>query len=77
MLKYFSTLYARHVLEGDGIGFEGQPTTAGIATNAVCKPSTSPGRLPRVWKSWTTTSCGWPNTISSEGYECLPNLLMP
>ena len=23
MIKYFSTLYAGHVLEGDGIGFDG------------------------------------------------------
>ena len=28
MLKYFSVLYAGHVLEGDGIGFEGTPANA-------------------------------------------------
>ena len=25
MIKYFSALYAGHVLEGDGIGFNGTP----------------------------------------------------
>jgi hypothetical protein len=25
MIKYFSVLYAGHVLEGDGIGFAGTP----------------------------------------------------
>ena len=28
MLKYFFVMYAGHVLEGDGIGFDGVPANA-------------------------------------------------
>ena len=36
MLKYFSVLYAGHVLEGDGIGFAGVPANDRWYPNEQC-----------------------------------------
>ena len=54
MIKSFSTLYAGHVIEGDGLGFEGIP-----ANEWKCE---SPSQIPHLrllgWLLWAYSRCG-------------------
>jgi alkanesulfonate monooxygenase SsuD/methylene tetrahydromethanopterin reductase-like flavin-dependent oxidoreductase (luciferase family) len=78
MLKYFSVLYAGHVLEGDGIGFDGTPA------NERWYPKERFVRAFDISKEvaqlmdelgydifWSAE-----HHFQREGYECVPNLLM-
>jgi alkanesulfonate monooxygenase SsuD/methylene tetrahydromethanopterin reductase-like flavin-dependent oxidoreductase (luciferase family) len=78
MLKYFSVLYAGHVLEGDGIGFDGTPANDRWYTNEQF------GRAFAISKdiAQLMDELGYDTLWSAEhhfqreGYECIPNLLM-
>ena len=56
MLKYFSVLYAGHVLEGDGIGFDGVPANDRWYTNERCARDTT---LMMDGRSWASVPCPW------------------
>ncbi|HXH11784.1 MAG TPA: LLM class flavin-dependent oxidoreductase [Alphaproteobacteria bacterium] len=78
MIKYFSALYAGHVLEGDGIGFDG------ISANDRFYPNERFVRSFDISKEiaqlmeelgydifWSAE-----HHFQREGYECIPNLLI-
>ncbi len=78
MLKRFSALYAGHVLEGDGVGFDGIPhddrwydnerlaMVFDIAKDAAVKMDQL--GFDTLWMA--------EHHFQREGYECIPNLLM-
>src|SRR5215831_4469225 len=78
MIKYFSILYAGHVLEGDGIGF------AGTSANERWYPNERFARAFDISKeiAQLMDELGYDILWSAEhhfqreGYECVPNLLM-
>jgi alkanesulfonate monooxygenase SsuD/methylene tetrahydromethanopterin reductase-like flavin-dependent oxidoreductase (luciferase family) len=78
MIKYFSVLYAGHVLEGDGIGF------AGTSANERWYPNERFARAFDISKeiAQLMDELGYDILWSAEhhfqreGYECVPNLLM-
>src|SRR5215471_10590748 len=78
MLKYFSTLYAGHVLEGDGIGFDGQPANDRWYSNERCAYAFEIAKE----TAQSLEDCGYDilwmaeHHFQREGYECIPNLLM-
>jgi hypothetical protein len=66
MIKSFSALYAGHVLEGEGVGFDGIPHDDRWYPNErLIKAFDIAGKQPFYWKTWDTTYSGWPSTISS------------
>jgi len=78
MIKSFSTLYAGHVLEGDGVGFAGTPANDRWYSN---------DRLAQAFPiaketAQLTEALGYDviwmaeHHFQREGYECIPNILM-
>ena len=78
MIKSFSVLYAGHVLEGDGVGFDGVPANDRWYSN---------DRLSRAFNISKETAqlleeLGFDvlwmaeHHFQREGYECIPNLLI-
>ena len=78
MIKYFSTLYTGHVLEGEGVGFEGIPHDDRWFSN---------DRLIQAFDiakdtAQTLEALGYDvlwmaeHHFQREGYECIPNLLI-
>jgi alkanesulfonate monooxygenase SsuD/methylene tetrahydromethanopterin reductase-like flavin-dependent oxidoreductase (luciferase family) len=78
MLKYFSTLYAGHVLEGDGIGFDGTPANDRWYSNERCAQAFDIARKTAQSLEELGYDILWmaEHHFQREGYECLPNLLM-
>src|SRR5499426_3437782 len=77
MIKYFSALYAGHVLEGDSIGFAGTPLDERRYSNerlaSVFEISKDIAQLmDRLGYDilWSAE-----HHFQREGYECLPNLI--
>ena len=78
MIKSFSTLYAGHVIEGDGIGFDGIPA------NDRWYPNERVLQAFNIAKEHAqiTEELGYDvlwmaeHHFQREGYECIPNLLM-
>jgi alkanesulfonate monooxygenase SsuD/methylene tetrahydromethanopterin reductase-like flavin-dependent oxidoreductase (luciferase family) len=78
MLKYFSALYAGHVLEGDGIGFEGIPANDRRYSNEefvrafhVSADLASHMEALGYDILWLAE-----HHFQREGYECIPNILL-
>ena len=78
MLKYFSVLYAGHVLEGDGIGFDGVPANDRRYTNEqFVRAFHISADLAQHMESlgydilWLAE-----HHFQREGYECIPNVLL-
>jgi len=78
MLKYFSVLYAGHVLEGDGIGFEGLPANdRWYANDQVVRAFDIARDLAHHMEAlgydilWMAE-----HHFQREGYECIPNVLL-
>ncbi len=78
MLKYFSVLYAGHVLEGEGIGFDGTPANDRRYTNEQCTRAFHiSADLAQHMESlgydilWMAE-----HHFQREGYECIPNVLL-
>jgi alkanesulfonate monooxygenase SsuD/methylene tetrahydromethanopterin reductase-like flavin-dependent oxidoreductase (luciferase family) len=78
MLKHFSVLYAGHVLEGDGIGFDGVPANDRWYTNEqFARAFGISADLARHMESlgydilWLAE-----HHFQREGYECIPNVLL-
>jgi alkanesulfonate monooxygenase SsuD/methylene tetrahydromethanopterin reductase-like flavin-dependent oxidoreductase (luciferase family) len=78
MLKSFSTLYAGHVLEGDGIGFAGTPANDRRYANDRFIQAFDIARE----TAQATEALGYDvlwlaeHHFQREGYECIPNILM-
>jgi alkanesulfonate monooxygenase SsuD/methylene tetrahydromethanopterin reductase-like flavin-dependent oxidoreductase (luciferase family) len=78
MLKYFSVLYAGHILEGDGIGFGGVPANDRRYTDAqFVRAFQISADLAQHMESlgydilWLAE-----HHFQREGYECIPNVLL-
>jgi alkanesulfonate monooxygenase SsuD/methylene tetrahydromethanopterin reductase-like flavin-dependent oxidoreductase (luciferase family) len=78
MLKSFSVLYAGHVLEGDGIGFDGIPANDRRYSNEQCvRAFHICADLAQHMESlgydilWMAE-----HHFQREGYECIPNVLL-
>ena len=78
MLKHFSVLYAGHVLEGDGIGFDGVPANDRRYTNeqfvrAFHISADLAHHLEALGYDilWLAE-----HHFQREGYECIPNVLL-
>jgi alkanesulfonate monooxygenase SsuD/methylene tetrahydromethanopterin reductase-like flavin-dependent oxidoreductase (luciferase family) len=78
MLKYFSVLYAGHILEGEGIGFEGIPANdRKYANDQVVRAFDIAQDLARHMEAlgydilWMAE-----HHFQREGYECIPNVLL-
>jgi alkanesulfonate monooxygenase SsuD/methylene tetrahydromethanopterin reductase-like flavin-dependent oxidoreductase (luciferase family) len=78
MIKYFSTLYAGHVLEGDGIGFDGTPANDRRYSNERYASAFEIARETAQSLEDLGYDILWmaEHHFQREGYECLPNLLM-
>ena len=78
MIRYFSALYAGHVLEGEGIGFSGIPADDRRYTNErfiqafeIAKDTAQCMEALGYDILWMAE-----HHFQREGYECIPNLLM-
>jgi alkanesulfonate monooxygenase SsuD/methylene tetrahydromethanopterin reductase-like flavin-dependent oxidoreductase (luciferase family) len=78
MLKHFSVLYAGHVLEGDGIGFDGVPANdRRYANEQLARAFHISADLAQHMESlgydilWLAE-----HHFQREGYECIPNILL-
>jgi alkanesulfonate monooxygenase SsuD/methylene tetrahydromethanopterin reductase-like flavin-dependent oxidoreductase (luciferase family) len=78
MLKYFSALYAGHVLEGDGVGLEGipandrwYPNERFVRTFEISKEIAQHMEDLGYDILWMAE-----HHFQREGYECIPNLLL-
>jgi len=78
MLKYFSTLYAGHVLEGDGVGFDGTPANDRWYSNERCAYAFEIAKETAQSLEDLGYDILWmaEHHFQREGYECIPNLLM-
>jgi alkanesulfonate monooxygenase SsuD/methylene tetrahydromethanopterin reductase-like flavin-dependent oxidoreductase (luciferase family) len=78
MLKYFSVLYAGHVLEGDGIGFAGTPANDRWYTNEQCVRAFDIARDMAQHMEEQGYDILWmaEHHFQREGYECIPNVLL-
>ena len=78
MIRYFSALYAGHVLEGEGVGFSGTPADDRRYTNErfiqafeIAKDTAQHMEALGYDILWMAE-----HHFQREGYECIPNLLM-
>ena len=78
MIRYFSALYAGHVLEGEGVGFSGTPADDRWYANErfiqafeIAKDTAQCMEALGYDILWMAE-----HHFQREGYECLPNLLM-
>lgn len=78
MIKYFSTLYAGHILEGEGIGFDGKPANERCYSNAEFAQVFDIARRVAQCMEELDYDILWmaEHHFQREGYECIPNLLM-
>jgi hypothetical protein len=76
MLKYFSVLYAGHVLEGEGIGFDGIPANERWYANDRCARSFDIARdlAQHMEESGYDILRLAEHHFQREGYECIPNI---
>lgn len=78
MIKYFSALYAGHVLEGDGIGFGGTPANDRWYPNERFVRSFDISKEIAQLMDELGYDIFWSaeHHFQREGYECIPNLLI-
>jgi alkanesulfonate monooxygenase SsuD/methylene tetrahydromethanopterin reductase-like flavin-dependent oxidoreductase (luciferase family) len=78
MIKYFSALYAGHVLEGDGIGFDGTPANERWYPNERFVRAFDISKEIAQLMDELGYDIFWSaeHHFQREGYECIPNLLM-
>jgi alkanesulfonate monooxygenase SsuD/methylene tetrahydromethanopterin reductase-like flavin-dependent oxidoreductase (luciferase family) len=78
MLKYFSVLYAGHVLEGDGIGFDGIPANDRRYSNDECVRAFHVSADLASHMEALGYDILWlaEHHFQREGYECIPNILL-
>ena len=78
MIKDFSVLYAGHVLEGDGIGFDGIPANDRWYDNDRLSLAMDIAREAAVFLDDLGFDILWmaEHHFQREGYECIPNLLI-
>lgn len=78
MIKYFSALYAGHVLEGDGVGFAGTPANDRWYPNARFVRTFDISKEIAQLMEELGYDIFWAaeHHFQREGYECIPNLLM-
>ena len=78
MIQTFSTLYAGHVLEGDGIGFEGVPANDRWYDNDRLATAMDIAKQAAVFLDDLGFDILWmaEHHFQREGYECIPNLLI-
>lgn len=78
MIQYFSTLYAGHVLEGDGVGFAGTPANDRWYANDRLAQAFDIAKNTAQFMETQGYDILWmaEHHFQREGYECLPNLLM-
>ena len=78
MIQTFSTLYAGHVLEGDGIGFDGVPANDRWYDNDRLATAMDIARQAAVFLDDLGFDILWmaEHHFQREGYECIPNLLI-
>ena len=78
MIKDFSVLYAGHVLEGDGIGFDGIPANDRWYDNDRLSMALDIAREAAVFLDDLGFDILWmaEHHFQREGYECIPNLLI-
>ena len=78
MIRYFSALYAGHVLEGEGVGFSGTPADDRWYTNERCIQAFEIAKDTAQCMEALGYDILWmaEHHFQREGYECIPNLLM-
>jgi alkanesulfonate monooxygenase SsuD/methylene tetrahydromethanopterin reductase-like flavin-dependent oxidoreductase (luciferase family) len=78
MIKSFSTLYAGHVLEGEGIGFGGTPHDDRWYSNERLAQAFDIAREAAILLEDLGYDTLWmaEHHFQREGYECIPNLLI-
>jgi alkanesulfonate monooxygenase SsuD/methylene tetrahydromethanopterin reductase-like flavin-dependent oxidoreductase (luciferase family) len=78
MIKSFSTLYAGHVLEGDGVGFAGTPANDRWYSNDRLAQAFPIARETAQLTEELGYDVIWmaEHHFQREGYECIPNILM-
>ena len=78
MIKDFSVLYAGHVLEGDGIGFDGVPANDRWYDNDRLSMALDIAREAAMFLDDLGFDILWmaEHHFQREGYECIPNLLI-
>jgi len=78
MIKYFSTLYAGHVLEGDDIGLDGKAANDRWYSNDRCAYAFDIAKETAQSLEELGYDILWmaEHHFQREGYECIPNLLM-
>ena len=78
MLKYVSVLYAGHVLEGEGIGFNGIPANDRWYANERCARAFAIARDLAQHMEAYGYDILWlaEHHFQREGYECIPNVLL-
>lgn len=78
MIHSFSTLYAGHVIEGDGIGFQGTPADERQYDNARFAKAFEIAKDTAQTMEKLGFDILWmaEHHFQREGYECIPNLLM-
>ena len=78
MLKSFSVLYAGHVLEGEGIGFDGIPANDRRYTNDQCVRAVHISADLAQHMEALGYDILWmaEHHFQREGYECIPNVLL-
>ncbi len=78
MLKYFSVLYAGHVLEGDSIGFAGKPADERRYSNERFAQAFDISKKLAQSMDELGYDILWSaeHHFQREGYECIPNLLL-
>jgi alkanesulfonate monooxygenase SsuD/methylene tetrahydromethanopterin reductase-like flavin-dependent oxidoreductase (luciferase family) len=78
MLRYFSVLYAGHVLEGEGIGFDGIPANDRWYANDRCARAFDIAHDLAQHMEALDYDILWlaEHHFQREGYECIPNVLL-
>jgi alkanesulfonate monooxygenase SsuD/methylene tetrahydromethanopterin reductase-like flavin-dependent oxidoreductase (luciferase family) len=78
MLKHFSVLYAGHVLEGEGIGFDGTPANERWYTNNQFERAFDIAKDLAQHMEALGYDILWmaEHHFQREGYECIPNVLL-
>ena len=78
MIQYFSALYAGHVLEGEGIGFDGIPHDDRVFENKRLALSFDIAKELSITMETLGYDILWmaEHHFQREGYETIPNLMM-
>ncbi len=78
MIRHFSVLYAGHVLEGEGVGFQGTPADDRHYSNERCIKAFDIAQALAQQMDRLGYHTLWmaEHHFQREGYECIPNLLM-